>query len=36
VQGASGEETKEIKTVGDFVEFCVKPAMEKRAKGALK
>jgi len=36
VQGASGEETKEIKTVGDFVEFCVKPAIEKRGKGALK
>ncbi len=36
VQGASGEETKEIKTVGEFVEFCVKPAMEKRAKGGAK
>jgi hypothetical protein len=36
VQGASGDETKEIKTVGDFVEFCVKPAMEKRGKGASK
>ena len=36
VQGASGEETKDIKTVGDFVEFCVKPALEKRAKGAVK
>jgi hypothetical protein len=36
VQGAAGDETKEIKTVGDFVEFCVKPAMEKRAKGASK
>ena len=36
VQGAAGEETKEIKTVGEFVEFCVKPAMEKRAKGSAK
>jgi hypothetical protein len=36
VQGASGDETKEIKTVGEFVEFCVKPAMQKRAKGASK
>lgn len=36
VQGASGDEVKEIKTVGEFVEFCVKPAMQKRAKGASK
>ena len=36
VQGAAGEETKEIKTVGEFVEFCVKPAMDKRAKGLSK
>ncbi len=36
VQAGSGEETKEIKTVGDFVSYCVKPAMEKRAKGAAK
>lgn len=36
VQGASGEETKDIKTVGEFVEFCVKPAMQKRAKGLSK
>ncbi len=36
VQGAAGDETKEIKTVGEFVEFCVKPAMEKRAKGSAK
>jgi hypothetical protein len=36
VQGASGEETKDIKTVGEFVEFCVKPAMDKRAKGGSK
>ena len=36
VQGASGDETKEIKTVGEFVEFCVKPAMDKRAKGGSK
>jgi hypothetical protein len=36
VQGASGDETKEIKTVGEFVEFCVKPAMQKRAKGGSK
>jgi hypothetical protein len=37
VQGANGaDETKEIKTVGEFVEFCVTPAMQKRAKGAAK
>ena len=36
VQGATAEETKEIKTVGEFVEFCVKPAMAKRAKGLSK
>jgi hypothetical protein len=36
VQGASGDEVKELKTVGEFVEFCVKPAMQKRAKGGLK
>jgi len=36
VQGASGEETKDIKTVGEFVEFCVKPAMDKRTKGGSK
>ena len=36
VQGASGDETKEIKTVGEFVEFCVKPAMDKRSKGGSK
>ena len=36
VQGANGEETKDIKTVGEFVEFCVKPAIEKRAKGGSK
>jgi len=37
VQGANGaDETKEIKTVGEFVEFCVKPAMQKRAKGTAK
>jgi hypothetical protein len=36
VVGAAGEETKEIKTVGEFVEFCVKPALEKRAKGSSK
>ena len=36
VQGASGDEVKEIKTVGEFVEFCVKPAMQKRAKGGSK
>lgn len=37
VQGASGDEVKEIKTVGEFVEFCVKPAMQKRgAKTASK
>jgi len=37
VQGANGaDETKEIKTIGEFVEFCVKPAMQKRGKGAAK
>jgi hypothetical protein len=36
VQGASGDETKDIKTVGEFVEFCVKPAMDNRAKGGSK
>jgi hypothetical protein len=36
VQGAGGEETKDIKTVGEFVEFCVKPAMQKRSKVASK
>jgi len=37
VQGANGaDETKEIKTIGEFVEYCVKPAMQKRAKGAAK
>jgi hypothetical protein len=36
VQGASGDETKDIKTVGEFVEFCVKPAMDKRTKGGSK
>jgi hypothetical protein len=30
VQTDKGSETKEIKTLGEFVEFCVKPAMEKR------
>ena len=30
VQSDKGSETKEIKTLGEFVEFCVKPAMEKR------
>lgn len=34
IQTAAGaEETKDIKTVGEFVEFCVKPAVEKRSKG---
>ena len=36
VKGASGDEVKEIKTVGEFVEFCVKPAMQKRTKGSSK
>jgi len=36
VQGASGQDTKDIKTVGEFVEFCVKPAMMKRAKAGSK
>jgi hypothetical protein len=31
VQGEKGEETKEVSTLGEFVEHCVKPAMEKRA-----
>jgi hypothetical protein len=31
VQATGGaDETKDIKTVGEFVEFCVKPAMQKR------
>lgn len=30
VQTAKGSETKEVKTLGEFVEYCVKPAMEKR------
>ena len=30
IQTDKGSETKEIKTLGEFVEFCVKPAMEKR------
>lgn len=30
IQGAKGEETKEVTTLGEFVEHCVKPAMEKR------
>ena len=29
-----GSETKDVTTLGDFVEHCVKPAMEKR--GAAK
>ena len=36
IQGASGEETKEIGDLGDFVEYCVKPAMQKRAQGKAK
>ena len=36
IQGASGEETKEISNLGDFVEYCVKPAMQKRAQGKAK
>ncbi len=31
VRGEKGEETKEVSTLGEFVEHCVKPAMEKRA-----
>jgi hypothetical protein len=30
VQGDKGEETKEVTTLGEFVEYCVKPAMEKK------
>ena len=30
VQTEKGSETKEVTTLGDFVEHCVKPAMEKR------
>jgi hypothetical protein len=30
VRTDKGEETKEVTTLGDFVESCVKPAMEKR------
>jgi hypothetical protein len=29
VQTAKGSETKEITSLGEFVEHCVKPAMEK-------
>jgi hypothetical protein len=29
VQGEKGPETKEVSTLGEFVEYCVKPAMEK-------
>ncbi|HEY2408303.1 MAG TPA: hypothetical protein VGI10_19985 [Polyangiaceae bacterium] len=32
VHGAGGDETKDVKTVGDFVELCVTPAMQKRTK----
>ncbi len=31
---AVGEEVKDIETVGEFVQYCVKPAMEKREKKA--
>jgi len=30
VQTGKGSETKEVTTVGEFVEYCVKPAMEKK------
>jgi hypothetical protein len=30
VQSDKGSETKEVTTLGEFVEYCVKPAMEKR------
>jgi chemotaxis protein histidine kinase CheA len=30
VQTDKGTETKDVTTLGEFVEFCVKPAMEKR------
>lgn len=36
IQGAGGEETKEVANLGDFVEYCVKPAMQKRAQGKAK
>jgi hypothetical protein len=29
VQSGKGSETKEVTTLGEFVEYCVKPAMEK-------
>jgi hypothetical protein len=32
VQTDKGSETKEVTTLGEFVEHCVKPAMEKRKK----
>jgi hypothetical protein len=32
VQTEKGSETKEVTTLGEFVEYCVKPAMEKRKK----
>ncbi|HEX3776877.1 MAG TPA: hypothetical protein VHV51_20535 [Polyangiaceae bacterium] len=36
VHGASGDEVKDIKTIGEFVEFCVKPAMQKNTKAGSK
>jgi hypothetical protein len=30
---ADKQETKDIQTVGEFYEFCVKPAIEKRQAG---
>lgn len=36
VPGDKGPEDKDIKTIGDFVTYCVKPAMEKRTGAAAK
>ena len=30
IDAASGKESKDVETVGDFVRYCLKPAMEKR------
>lgn len=36
VKKGEGSEEKELETLGDFVTYCVKPAMEKRAKAPPK
>ena len=30
---SKSQDLKDIKTLGDFAQYCVKPAMEKRAVG---